>query len=199
MSGKDPNAYLERYKDKSTAWKVFNLQFMVGVPKLYLLSPVEVAQMGVVTTMDRETDTTLMNERVTTYMVPARMAEVFAEGATIVIHRPELSVGLYQVIVEHLENWNHQLITSVTLTDVPLEDLKKLDALAKHVWETARHYAEPDITHSSLMRSLNRRSSGRLKRQATPLSRTAGSVKPEHTPIADALTKQVARRNRQWP
>ncbi|MBE0438212.1 MAG: hypothetical protein IBX57_00400 [Gammaproteobacteria bacterium] len=187
-------------KNHSTAHILFKYYYKVYIPQAHLYSKEYITTFGIPTSGDREVDRNLANAKTLTQMTIVEMAEYLDEGANLTLEEPEKSVEIYKVVKDHLSNWQRLINNPYEEVEVPVEDLRKLDALAAEVFKIARIYMKEEPTGSKLFDNLNALTSRRfLKRVAdTPEERAIKNVNSEYKPVADTIAKTAFERRRQW-
>lgn len=184
----------------SAAYKLFHYPIVCVVAHMHLTTQEHTDIGGYVTSGDSKIDRAQALADAHVQLTVAAMAEFHDQGIAMRLATPEDSVRIYQMIHEHLMDWRRVLETEAT-TQVPLEDLKKFDALAGEVYQIARYYMTTAPTHGQLERTLTSllQNRGRVRRSADPNAPTfVRNVPQGHTPMADAMAREVAHRRREW-
>ena len=63
-----------------TSWYIWEIQYLVRIPKIDTISTFELKTYGMYTTGNKELDKSVANEWITTYFNIAKMVEHFKEG-----------------------------------------------------------------------------------------------------------------------
>lgn len=192
----------------TAAYKICHYRFIVRIAQMHLISQQALDNTWRVTSGNAAVDRAMAEELVQAQLTIAEMAEHHANGATMSLVNPEDSTRIYGIIHEHLMDWMRQLQTSVTVSNAPLEDLRRLDALAGDVYLIARYYWQKTPYHGKLTDFLQKLSRtvggqvGRTSRRDPANILNEPAQQPEqtqvHTPMADALAKLAHTRTRSW-
>lgn len=187
--------------DKHTpAFKAGNYWYEVMIPAIFLKSEAQLRVTGIIQSGDPALDRANLFAEMPAQLRIVDMADLLYEGATFSLIYPEKSVAIYKIITDILTDWKHQVERTVVAGEVPLDSLRKLDALAVEIYKTAKLYIKPhDITgFFSAFDVLNARPM--LPSPAATLRNnlTKPKVKQEHTPIADSIAATVINGNMPW-
>lgn len=184
----------------TVAYKLFHYYFKCYIPQYCLYSEAYYKEMGIPTTQDRAIDRTLANNPVLSQVTIAQMAEHFANGATLQLEKPEESAKIYQLITAHLDDW--QVISNDPLdtTEPPVEDLRKLDALATELYKTARGYLSRDQLGNRLFKGLAALESQRAIDRHDPETNqnTSLTMPKEHHRVTELIGQASFKKKRQW-
>ena len=183
--------------DHTPAYKIFHYYYQCQLPQHFLYSQEYVKTFGVPTTGKSDIDWELSQTMVPAQLTIAEMAEMLDEGANVILTDPHDAVSIYNTIYAHLEQWRVQVAEGFSALDPPIEDLRKLDALAAQVYKVGRAYMPKPTQGSSLLQSLERMEGRRKTRRPT----AAPEQKPvfrDHEPISELIAKETFERNNRW-
>jgi len=186
----------------SAAYKIFHYYYNCLIPQHHLYTEEYVNTFGIPTTGNRDIDRNLAESAIEARMTISEMAQYVDDGATLEFLQPEKTAEIYEIIVEHLNNWRYKVDSSYQEVDVPIEDLKKLDYLAEQIFIIARNYMSDLTSTSGLLRNLDKLSSGRFNRKAKTPQQEAQQQKQRstatHKPIVELIEKTTFSRSNQW-
>lgn len=184
---------------ESAAWRVWHRRHPVRIPTLLMYGQDYLKKHGLPVSGDQGLDSERMAEFTVVNQPAAGIAILHAEGAPVdkrmFIHWEDC-VKVYQDIQEHLRDWERHLHGFVHPDDIPpLEDFRKLEAVAVALYVSAKHYepneARGNALHDALLNLSRRRDpvrvSQRLRRKNTDAE---GELKPYES-IADRIETLV--------
>ena len=119
--------------------------YLVRIPQIFLITEQELAHKGIVSSGNARMDRDAILGEVDAQLRICDMAEILEEGGSFTITEPQKSVEIYNTIVEVLNDWRHTVERTI-VGDVPLDELRKLDALAVEVYKTARIFIKTSDT-----------------------------------------------------
>lgn len=186
----------------TAAFKIFHYPYYCRVRGIHLLSDVQLEVFGIVSTGSGRVDSTVAQEYVDCQLTMADMAELFSEGVSIILTEPEKSVVMYEILREHLQDHLEHVNTAINVQKAPLEDLRKLDALAAEIYKVARIYKPvSEIAKRGVLGKLANLGAGR------PMARPISDRKQEElreqeqkmeedvqAPVAAAIARQFYKR-----
>lgn len=187
----------EHGKKHSAAFRIFHYYYKCYIPQSQLYSRDYIHQFGIPTTGHKAIDREMANSPTLAQLTIAQMAEHFDDGATLTLQDPKQSVEIYKTIREHLILCREAAQNPVGGEVPPMEDLRKLDALAGEVYKIARGYMDRDVEDSRLFSKLDRLGGRRAMSRGGEVTERP-RVKEEHTPITDAIAKANFERTKQW-
>ena len=184
--------------DHSPAFRICEYWYMVMIAPIHTMSSAQFRINGVVSSGNANRDREALLTPGPAQLRICDMAELLAEGASFALCKPEDSVPIYNTIVELLTDWRVIVERNIVDDDVPLESLKQLDVLAAEIYKTARIYIKPsdNLGFFNRINIFGHRPMPGTPRQMA--SRPAPTVKPDHTPIADAIAATLAKEHRPW-
>lgn len=121
-----------------TSKLIFEARFQCRVRSIDLVSEDEMRNWGSYTTLDRDIDHALMDDRTMVAWPIERMAEHHAKGLPISIVRYKDTEIIYDYVTRHLEAWKRILHTGINIGDAPIDDLMKLDRFASSIYDHAK-------------------------------------------------------------
>jgi hypothetical protein len=189
----------------SPAYQIFHYDFHCRIAQMHLYSAEYLQQAGMLTTGNPAHDRAVATEMVDVRLNIAAMAEYIAEGATLAVVQSEDCAKIYRLIKAHLDNWKERVETSLHQIDVPVDDLRKLEAVAAAVYPYARYHLKEKPFHGRLVDALFnlRRGRGGMSRH-TPEEQKAQhkevveSLPQAHTPMADNIASHALQRRKGW-
>ena len=181
----------------TAAYKIFHYNFEVTIPSMYLYSERYLDVFGMETSGDTSIDEGYATAPTRAYLTIAAMATYHNEGADIGLINPEDSLRIYNYVNEHLTEWNKTMRFDVNRREAPTDDLRALDAFAKAIYPTARHYMTAEPVASSLFAALDNIGTRPMSKDLQkPIAEVKSSLAEEHTSVVDELIVEHARRNR---
>lgn len=130
----------------NAAIEIFNRMFNVSIPEIYFHSQEEIELFGMPTSGNKDVDEATRNSPRFTYLSIAGLTEFFDEGAPITFVHPSDTVVIYQLIQEHLSDWDWILKNYHNGAAPPKEDLYKLDEFAKAIHPMSLSYTDNNQT-----------------------------------------------------
>lgn len=190
---------------KTAAYKIWHYPFLVHISQMHLVSTEFLTQGGSPTSGNAQIDRNMANEKMQAQFTIAALTMLHDEGTTFSLVEPADSARIYLIIREHLNDWMTSVQNSPNMIEIPIDDLRKLEALAKEIYVWARHYMQEQPFHGTLLNriaALQARRGG-FQRQAPP--KTPGAIQKkineqplQHTPMADAIAQTVGERKKLW-
>ena len=187
----------------TAAFKIFHYPYYCRVRGIHLLTDVQLEMFGIVSSGNGRVDAAVSREWVDCQLTMADMAELFSEGVTIVLTEPERSVVMYEILREHLTDHLRNAEYAINLQKAPLEDLRKLEALASEIFKVARIYKPVnEIAKTGVLGKLS--NLGASRPMARPISdRRQEEIKEQEqklsenmdAPVAAAIARQFYKRN----
>lgn len=187
--------------DKHTpAFKAGNYWYEVLIPGIFLKSNAQLRVTGIVVSGDPARDRENLLADVPAQLRIVDMAELLAEGASFSLIYPEKAPVIYGIITDILNDWRFQVERTIVAGEVPLDDLRKLDALASEIYKTAKLYIKPNDVAGffSAFDVLTSRPMLPSPSNARNVPKPKQLVKQEHTPIADAISATVINGGIPW-
>lgn len=184
----------------TAAYKIFHYIFLCKTKAANLVSQLELETYGHVVTGDRDYDRDMAREVVDAQLTIAHMAEILEEGGDIILTQPEKSAEIYQIIKEHLEDWEREINMSLNLTNPPVEDLRKLEILMQKMALTARYYIKVSPNLTSFFEKLQAMGGRRptfaksMQREANEGGGSFADIQPQEVIGGDtAMSDAIAR------
>lgn len=185
-------------KPHTPAFKIFHYYYQCQVPQHFLYSKEYVDTFGLPTTGDSEIDRELSQSLVPAQLTIAEMAEALDDGVNIILTDPKEAATIYGIIYDHLEGWRKQVTGGMSGLEPPVEDLRKLDVLAKEVYKVGRSYLPDPKEKSSILRSISRLSQGSAGRPRPQAPKPTAETLGEHKPISELIAKETFNRRSRW-
>lgn len=187
-----------RIPEHTPAYKLTRYKFNFSIPALHFYSSEYQKQFGVTSSGDKGIDRMMMNSMVGTRDTILEMARLYDKDVTIQLDDPKDAVKIYEIIKEHLKNWNEAARTQHNLGEIPMDDLRMLDEFAISIQAIARRY-KPDAAQGSKFFERTR-SMGVAMDRGTPAPETkreSPKIK-EHHPVFSTIEEHLERRNIKW-
>lgn len=167
----------------SAAYKIFHYEWCAAVPMMYVYTDDFMRTSGRVIS-DPDYDQRLPHQMVEGRYTIAQLAKLLDEGATIRLTVPEDAKAIYDIVLEHLENWSKKLRneSAFELNSAPTDELLLLSQLADHLLGFAKRYFTTDRPASSLMRRLEQLRGGLGLRNRRRWTDPNAEKKPEDQP-----------------
>lgn len=192
IAGYSPAPSIEQ---QTAAYKLFHYRFLCEVAQMHLYEANWLDISGFNTTGNPTLDRQMAIQPVVVQLTPAAMAKFHDEGVEMRLVNPEDSVKIYQLIFDHLNDWQNAVNLDINRMNGPLDDLKKFDRLASEVYKLARYYWKDQPYHGRFAQFVRGRGA---RRPGLELQSTAAQNQPEHTPMADAVAQGLKERSRPW-
>lgn len=142
--------FVRRERDRrkhSPAYKIFYYMFDVSVPYAYHFTENYTRYLGVPVSDDPEYNKRLPAQMVGGRYTVAQMAELFDEGAQILLSNPEDALTIYEMIFQHLEVWSSKIRSKdpLDLAQVPDRDLLALSRLGDELYRHAKRFVKMPV------------------------------------------------------
>ena len=182
-------------KDLSAAYKLFHNRYQCTTSQMNYYSKEYLSTFGMVTTGDKAADDAMAHSTVNVWLTPAAMAIFLNEGSVFGLVDRKSSIEIYGLLMEHLRDWQQHLRLELNPKDVPWEDLRQFEALAKEMFPIASGFVqnlEQPFSHfvnrsGGIMRG--------LKREAPPpvtsVPGTSEITERGFQPILDTMMQEV--------
>lgn len=182
---------------KTAAYKIFNIYYECYVANMHLVSDEQLDVYGSLTN-DPNTDRALAHENSVALLNIATIADFHDQSITVTLVDPAKSKDIYELIVEHLTDWQNHLMNNHNGPGAPQEDLRKLDNLAGDVLNTARGYIKEPMARPTFFKEPTRRPGRRMARPETAevAEVRVQTIASTHTPVADAIARINFKRRR---
>lgn len=163
----------------SAAYKIFHYEWAAAVPMMFVYSDDYIRNSGQVIS-DPVYDRNLPRQFVEGRYTIDNLARLLDEGAPIRLTIPEDSKRIYDIVLQHLEDWSTKLTTASAfdLNKAPTEELLLYSQLADHLMGFARRYFKDQAPAGSLARKLEMMR-GRFGLRGTRRWTDPKKVKPE--------------------
>lgn len=187
-------------EEHTAAFRIFHYYYKCWLPQHHLYDRSFMETFGLPTSGNREVDRELANSETLCQLTMAEMAEHLSNGANLTLETPKDSVVIYRTLREHLMDWKGNAEDPIKRSEVPVDDLRKLDDLAGQVYQVARGYMEQDDNGSLLHRSLNALGSRRAMTRHSPTEPAAkpNQLPKDYQPVADSIARTTFNRNQNW-
>lgn len=186
-----------RIPQHTTEYKLNNYKFSFSIPALHFYSAEYQKEFGVTSSGDKGIDRMMMNSMVGTRDTIMEMARLYDKDVTIQLDDPKDAVKIYEIVKEHLNNWNHAAKTEHNLGDIPMNDLRILDEYAMSIQAIARRY-KPDAGQGSKFFERTRNMGVALDRNGNAVKDTKPAKPKEHHPVFSTIEEHLERRNIRW-
>lgn len=180
----------------TAAFRLFHFRYEMMIPQMFFYGREYLRKHGYHVTGDYLTDQERLMEPMRVRQTPAALAMFHAEGCLVNIVNPRDSVVIYDDIREHLMDWERQVIQGIHPNDVPpIEDFRKLEAIAIELYRLAKFY-EPqdrrgDTLRDQLMEMNRRRNPARTEQiLRRKLLNEDGELKP-YISIVDRIEREL--------
>lgn len=140
-------------KIHTNAYKIFHYEYHCRVPLRYVIDIEKLAVMGSYTRGSVEADAQTADEIQNVVLTIADMVKIREQEGFFELVDPEKAVVIYDIICGHLKDHIENLQGS-SMAPAPLEDLKKLDALASDIWQVARQFVVVETTSNDLIKTI---------------------------------------------
>lgn len=124
--------------EQTAAFKLFNVVFDARVAKIHLESVELLKKRQPRGNEYGSAGRAQGSELVTVRLTIAAMSEMMLEGATVHLIHQEDAIRVYEIVTEHLRDWDAHLNAAIKPMDPPMDDLRALEAFAGAVYPYAR-------------------------------------------------------------
>lgn len=138
-------------EDEDARYRLFTRKFYCRVPNLQTRSVEHIRYFGTPFSGDPRFDLQMSREVVDRYLTIVQMVEFHNEGINIAVKDYNDTKKIYDIIVEHLKDWERKVIRDGQIHPVVSKDLIMLDAFAKVVYDKAKYITETDQFIGSLL------------------------------------------------
>lgn len=184
----------------SPAYRIFHDLWLAEVPEMYCYGMDYIAEAGMPTTGDRQLDKAMSSIPRRRYMTVAAMVLFHEEGAPITLVTPADSIPIYQMLQEHMKNWQYIVNNFMNCNPPPAEELYMLDEFARAVHPLSLCYNDGSTPatgveramktirgkHSSLMMTMGRKRRGENERHDVPQNQDQ-----THQSVADDIARRM--------
>lgn len=187
----------------TAAFKVFKYTFLVTMAQVHLQDTNAVERFGYVTSGNPAVDRSVAQSMTQTQLTIAGMAMYLDQGVPFTLVDIRDSVKIYRIIQEHLNDWLSRLSTDVNAVTAPVNDLRKLDALAAEMHRIGGYYMAQEKAPTNRLQSYIEqmvKSRGGVRRNA-PKQVADGDQPPplaipKHTPMGDSIAEHLRARRK---
>jgi len=187
-------------KRQTAAWKLTHTNWRFSVPMYQFKTQEYFDSVGVGVSGDKAIDKEALKQRVETSETLLEIARRHEQDHDIRLANPKDSVGMYEILREHLDNWAKGLRDdrNLDVDEQTLDELEMLDQLAADVYQIARRY-KPNIQERKSIVNRLKNLGGGITRKSTFLDRAAEKPKEdtrpkEHTRMYDFMVEELERR-----
>lgn len=131
-----------------TSELIFDRRYLCSIAQVDLVNEEEIRERGIVHSGDKEVDRMMMSQMVSVYLPIADIAEHLANGSNIRVTRENAKI-IYDSIGRHLNAWAYFIKHSINTRIAPIDDLRKLDQLAQHLFKFLRYDVKDNADHES--------------------------------------------------
>lgn len=178
-------------KQFSAAYKLFHNRYQALTAQMNLYSKGYLEVFGTVSSGDKELDAAMAKSEVRVWLTPSAMAMFLDEGMGFRLIDPKDSVDIYNTINEHLTDWKRHTQLEVNPLNVPWDDLRKFENLAKEMFPIARGYMrnlptpfDGIFNRTGVMRGLSRK-------RPDEDSSNKPVEKEAHSPILETMRQEM--------
>lgn len=175
--------------EPSAAYKIFHYYYRMYIPQHHLYSQEYLGLYGVPATGNRDVDKNFATSKVLVQITTAQMAEYISEGANLTFEEPKKSVEIYLNLKQHLNDLTDAANRAFAGEfSVPVEDIRKLEALATLVYPVARGYMEIEKPATGLFAGLQNLGRGKVNPYEAK-EQPKALLPNEHKPITESIVK----------
>lgn len=176
----------------SAAYRLFHDRYECITEQMNLYSKEYLSVFGMVTTGDKKQDEAMAKYPVRVWLAPASMAQFLDQGSSFSLVKREETATIYGLIIEHLTDWKRHLQFELNPYDVPWDDLRMFEALAKEMYPTARGYIKNLSAPFDMFSKMGGGVMRGLSRSKAPEKKDADKATPEaHTPILETMRQEI--------
>lgn len=191
-------------RELTVAEHIFKDVWLVQVPEMYLYSKEYLEVAGYPSSGDKDIDREMLRANRDMYLTIAGITLLHDEGARIIFKNPEDTGKIYKLLREHLENWKWVVDTQLNGVNPPVDDLRKMDALAAAIYPIASRYINTKAPVSGIFARFAELAESRGKvmskgivqprieqnQSNAPAEEQAVAAQNIHAPIADAIARK---------
>lgn len=174
----------------STAWRLFNTQFMIRIGYIYTLNSEDVEKYGAFSTGDADEDVSLTNSYVVVGLTIPKMVEYYKESVPFFFTQNTDDRKIYKLIYEHIREWRAYMQNNVLCGEVPVDDLIALGDFASAVHAVRDRSKDKKADIWQLGDSV--RTQGNFLPMSAELFRTKQEVKEEQQKQYDRPAEHMA-------
>ncbi|HWT40612.1 MAG TPA: hypothetical protein VN081_05105 [Dongiaceae bacterium] len=184
------------------AFKIFNYPFKCTIQSIHLMSEEWLRDSGLIISGINEIDRTALMGWVPCHMKIYQMAEFVEEGVSIRLMDPNDAPKIFHIIQQHLADHARAAQYDINKSKVPVDDLRKLDALAEMVYPISRgmEASRTPVENEFHKRLREFGSRGFLSTQKTgePPKEKPFAYDPGYQSQMPELQKQLSQRSKPW-
>jgi hypothetical protein len=184
---KDPNA---------ARLAIFNptgKTFLYSHKALYRYSDEFNRTVGHISTGDRNEDMKLMNEDVHVGGSIEDILKLFRDGVNVTLRYPKDFAEIYDLIVQHMNNWIEYINHDPNVKNAPMESLTLMEEFANAIYEQALGY-RPSLASPPKMKQRRTLLFGGMSREQQVAVPTTTEV-TKHVPLLERMEQLLASRN----
>jgi len=191
--------FVPALEEQTAAYRIFHWYYLAFIPQYALYSADYLKNFGVPTTQNREIDRELAKALTKVQLTISEMAEHLDNGVNIQLEDPQKSVEIYKTVREHLIDWDHLVRDAIGDVDPPMEDLRKLDALAAELYKIAKGYMQIAPSDTKLFQTIDKLESRRaMSRHPVPEQNAKPLLPANYQSITDNIAKEAFAKSRRW-
>jgi hypothetical protein len=196
-----PMAPLDTSKH-TAAFKIFNYPFLCSIQAVHLMTADYLKEGGYVTSGIGEIDKAMMYKFVPVRLKIVHMANFADEGVTFRLHNPTDAPKIYQIIRQHLDDHARAAKYDINKSKVPIDDLRKLDALAELVYPISQGMRDANAPEETDFFKRLREFGGRgflsKLRVDAPKEEAPKAPEPGYQSAMPEIQKELGVRNKLW-
>lgn len=180
----------------SPAYRLFFYPIPAMVQQVFTMDAAIAEQFGTATSGNADLDREFRNAWVHVRLTPVQMVGLMERGASIVFENHEKATQVYLDIVAHLRGWLEAFVKNPNLHRAPLEDLRKLDELAAHIFPYANPRLMPredDAGYGAFLARSSRRRGGLASMRRID-AKEAPTIRGIYQPLSEAIAEKLAQR-----
>ena len=177
-------------EEHTAAYKIFHYYFFLYIPQHFLYNAEIAKEYGTPTSGDKDIDRALANSQMLCQLTIAEMAEKLDQGASMTLQYPEKSAVIYEILRQHLVDWDNHVRLNIGDVDAPLDDLYMLDRLADEIYKIARHYIKTLKPINRLVSNIENLNNRRAMGRRLKTDSNANSLPQAHKSLADSIAKR---------
>lgn len=190
MTRKDPNA---------AAKKIFNPSgktYLYSIKAIHRYSKEYNEKVGHISTGDPREDEKLMNEEVHVGGSIEDILRLYRKGVNVTFRDGKDMVEIYEVLVEHLNNWIEYINYDPNVKNAPLSALNLMEEFCQDIFDQVRGF-RGTVTKPPKLKGRGNMLFGGLSRaeQAANPVKTLAESRTKHVPIMDRLEQLLNERN----
>jgi hypothetical protein len=177
-------------------FKIFHYYFSCAIPASYAYEN-QYLREGTPQYSNKGATESASHESVQVRKTVNELIELHYRGCSIAFNDPKVTVTIYGWLKQALDEIRQGLTYTMHTSEVPLEDISKMDDFARIIQMTARQYETSDITAPIISQKLDRMMQSRGITRTSRLTGSKATPKAvkEHVSVLPSISQVALERN----